>query len=41
MMTQNTQCLIVLRGLFSSFPIKNMAKPNLVIMELFVDTLGL
>ena len=40
-MTQNTQCSIVLRGLFSSFPIKNMAKPNLVIMELLLDTLGL
>ena len=41
MMTQNTQCLIVLKGLFPSFPMKNMAKPNLVVMELFLHTLGL
>ena len=31
----------VLRGLFSTFFMKDMAEPNLVILELFLVTLGL
>ena len=38
---QKTWCLMVSGGLFLSLPMKKMAKPNLVILVVFVVALGL